>query len=107
MRVALPIDEDKGLDSIISNVFARANKFIIIDLIDHDIKDYEIFDNEARTFSHGAGPVAIKILVDKGVDAILAPEIGLGTRELIKEKGLKLYLIKPGKKVSEVIKEVF
>ena len=107
MRIAFPVDNEAGLESIISKVFARADKFLIIDIEEDRITDYYTIDNEAKDFSHGAGPVAIKLLLDNNVGYIAAPEVGVGTMELIREKGLKLYIVEAGEKVLNELKRIF
>lgn len=45
--------------------------------------------------------------LDNKVNAIVLSEIEIGVKELAKEKGIKLYKVKSGMKISEAIKEVF
>jgi len=94
-----------GIDDVVSEVFAKAETFTIVDydVENESIRDIQIIDNEAKTFSHGAGPVAIKILLDHGVEAVVTHEIGVGSMKLLEEKGIRLYRVDSGVKVREAL----
>ena len=108
MRIGIVTNGYKGLNDELSEVFARASTITLIDM-DIKTKNYkivEILKNEAVDFSHGAGPILIKTLIDKGVDIVVGPNIGVGTQELMKEKKIRFLKFKPGIKVSEIISNI-
>lgn len=108
MRIGIVTNGYNGLNDELSEVFARASTITLIE-VDIKTRNYKvvgILKNEAIDFSHGAGPILIKILIDKEVDIIVGPKIGIGTQELIKEKKIKFLEFKPGTKVSEVISKI-
>jgi predicted Fe-Mo cluster-binding NifX family protein len=40
------------------------------------IKNVKVLENPAVSYKHGAGPIAVKMLIDEGVNTIIAPEFG-------------------------------
>lgn len=107
-RIAIVTMGYKGLDDELSDVFAKAPTITLIEL-DVENRKYrllEIFENEAISFSHGAGPILIKVLLDRKVDIAIGPKVGIGTRELLKEKRIKFLEYSPGIKVSEIIQNI-
>ena len=112
MKIAFPTNDKRGLEDKISDVFAKSETFTIIDYDDKnkEICNVSIIYNEAKNFSHGSGPVAIKILMDRGVSIVATADIGVGSKELLKEKGIRLIKIKSGitvqKALETVLKEI-
>jgi len=108
MKIAFPTTDDKGLDSKVSEVFARAETFTIIDIEENTkkIKNVIVIDNEAKKFPHGAGPIAVKTLLDNGVNAVATYDIGFGSKELLKSSNIKIVRIKAVKHVYEVLDKV-
>jgi predicted Fe-Mo cluster-binding NifX family protein len=53
---------------VISDVFARASTFTIIDVVDGEVKEVEVEENKTSDFKQGTGPLATKTLKEKGVE---------------------------------------
>ena len=105
MRIAIATIGHDGIHDELADVFSRTPTITIIDL-NQESKEYhvtEIFDNEALSFKHGAGPILIKTLLDKKVDVAVGPKVGIGTEELLREKGIKFLKFREGTTVKEVI----
>ena len=94
-RIALATNEHRGLEDSISKVFGRAQTFTIIDIEDDKVIDLKILENSAKSFHHGAGPIGVKMLIDEGVEIVLANEIGIGAAELLKQHNIKHISVKP------------
>jgi len=77
-RIAVATDGKKGLEDTVSNVFGRARTFTIVDVEDEKIIGTSVMENPALPYKHGAGPIAIKMLIDDGVEIVLAKELGVG-----------------------------
>jgi predicted Fe-Mo cluster-binding NifX family protein len=77
-RIAVATDGKKGLEDVVSNVFGRAKTFTIVDAEDEKIINVSILENPALAYAHGAGPIAIKTLIDDGVEVVIANELGVG-----------------------------
>jgi len=106
LRIAVATNEKNGLEDVVSNVFGRAKTFTLIDSEDEKITKVTILKNSAASYHHGAGPIAVKMLVDEGVEVVLANELGVGASELLKQHNIKAILVKPGTKVLEATKKL-
>jgi predicted Fe-Mo cluster-binding NifX family protein len=91
------------LDDAISDIFAKAPVFTFIEIEDGEIKNVEVEENTASKFAQGAGPIVMKELKNRGVDAVIAGEVGPGARTLMEFGGIKLFTVKPGTKISTAV----
>ena len=82
-RIAVATEGKKGLEDIVSNVFGRAKTFTIVDADGEKIIGVSVLENPAIFYSHGAGPIVIKTLIDDGVEVVLANELGVGASEIL------------------------
>lgn len=105
-KLAIPTKGSKGMEDAVSNVFGRAEKFTIVEVRDGSIVNVEVVDNPAISYSHGAGPIAVKMLVDNGVTAIAASELGIGVSTLLDQKNIKKFKVKAGIPVKEAVEVV-
>jgi predicted Fe-Mo cluster-binding NifX family protein len=105
LKIAVATNGTNGLDDVVSNVFGRANTFTILDAEDKKISDVTVLENSAVSYHHGAGPIAVKMLVDAGVQVVLANELGIGASDLLKQHNITLIPVKPGTTVQDAIKE--
>ena len=105
LRIAIATNEKDGLGDVVSNVFGRAKTFTIVDAEDEKITGVTILENSAVSYHHGAGPIAVKMLVDEGVEVVLANELGIGASELLKQHNITIIPVKPGTNVEEAIKK--
>jgi predicted Fe-Mo cluster-binding NifX family protein len=106
LRIAVATNGKDGLEDVVSNVFGRAKTFTIIDAEDENITGVKILENSAAAYHHGAGPIAVKMLIDEGVKVVLAKELGLGASELLNQHNVKVVPVKPGTKVKVAAKKV-
>jgi len=103
LRIAVATNEKNGLKDVVSNVFGRAKTFTIVDAKDENITNVKILENSAVSYHHGAGPIAVKMLVDESVEVVLANELGFGASELLKQHNITFIPAKPGTNVGEAI----
>ena len=82
--VAVATNGNNGLNDIVSEVFGRAKTFNIISTEDEKVVKVKILDNLTRSYNHGAGPIAVKLLNDERVEVLLSNNIGIGAAELLK-----------------------
>lgn len=104
-RIAVATNGEDGLKDVVSNVFGRARTFTIVDVEDEKILDVNVLKNPALSYAHGAGPIAIKTLVDDGVEVVLAYELGIGASEILNQHNINFIKAKPGTNVGEIIKK--
>ncbi len=105
LRIAVATNDKNGLGDVVSNVFGRAKTFTIVDVEDENITDVRILENSAASYHHGAGPIAVKMLIDEDVNVVLANELGFGAAELLKQHKLKVIPVKPGTNVGDATKK--
>jgi predicted Fe-Mo cluster-binding NifX family protein len=103
MRIAIPSKGDRGMRDEVSDVFARAAYFTIIDLQNGDVENIMVEENIASSLKHGAGPMVVKMLKEKGVDAILTGELGPGAKTLLELSEIRAIRVAPGIKVRDAI----
>ena len=105
LRIAVATNERNGLNDVVSNVFGRTQTFTIITVENKNITGAKIVENSAASYHHGAGPIAIKTLIDEGVNMVLANELGFGASEFLKQHNVKFISVKPCTKVEDAAKE--
>jgi predicted Fe-Mo cluster-binding NifX family protein len=105
VKTAVATNAKKGLEDAVSNVFGRADTFTIVDAEDENITGVTTLENTAATYHHGAGPIAVKMLIDEGVEVVVANELGVGASELLKQHNITVVSVKPGTNVAEAVKK--
>ena len=104
-RIAVATDGKDGLEDVVSNVFGRARTFTVVDAEDEKVIGVSVLENPALSYRHGAGPIAIKMLIDEGVEVVICNELGVGASEILEQHNIIHIQAKPGAKVGEAIKK--
>jgi predicted Fe-Mo cluster-binding NifX family protein len=102
-RIAVATNGKKGLDDTVSNVFGRAKTYTIIDVDNEKVISLRVIENPALSYSHGAGPIAIKNLIDNRVKIVIANDLGVGASEILENHKVKHVQAKPGTNVKKAI----
>ncbi|KNF08602.1 hypothetical protein CLPU_6c00880 [Gottschalkia purinilytica] len=89
MKVCIPAQENKGVDSIAYNHFGSAPFFLIYDLEKEEIK---VIENGDLNHAHGMCQ-PLKALRGESVDAILVGGIGAGALMKLNNQGIKVYKV--------------
>lgn len=105
-RIAVATDGKNGAEDFVSNVFGRARTFTIVDVEDEKIIKVSVLENPALVYAHGAGPIAIKTLVDDGIEVVLASELGIGASDILKQHKILYVQAEPGTKVVDAVKKI-
>ncbi|MCO6041408.1 NifB/NifX family molybdenum-iron cluster-binding protein [Thermococcus alcaliphilus] len=106
MRIAVPTNGG-GREDTVAPVFARAPAFYIADVDENgNIVSEKVIQNSAAMVGGGAGPMAVQTLINEGVEAIIAPQVGPNAFGAIQAAGIKLYQVAPGTPVEDAIKSV-
>ncbi len=109
MRIAVPTNGGGREDTVAPPVFARAPAFYIADVDENGniVSEKVIQNSAAMAGGGGAGPMAVQTLINEGVEAIIAPQVGPNALGAIQAAGIKLYQVAPpGTPVEEAIKSV-
>ena len=105
LRIVVATKGHEGLGDVVSEVFGRANFFTIVDIDGEEIKDVKILENPAVSYKYGAGPIVVKMLVDSGVNMVLATELGPGASALLEQHNVTTIAVKPGAVVEESVRK--
>ena len=106
IKLAIPTREKGGMDDIISDVFGRAVTFTILDIKGRTVERVEVMRNPATAYKHGAGPITVKTLKDKGVTTIVAIEFGPGVSTLSDQFNIEKVEGPRATPVAEAVKQV-
>jgi len=104
-KIAIPTKGQGGLEDAVSDVFGRANTFTIVDVENNSIKNVMVLKNPAVSYEHGAGPIVVKMLIDSGVNMVIAAEFGPGVSTLFDQHKVTKITVQAGSSVSESLKK--
>jgi predicted Fe-Mo cluster-binding NifX family protein len=105
LRVAVPSKAQGGLEDVVSDVFGRANTFTVVDAERGIIKNVKVLKNPAVSYQHGAGPIVVKMLIDAGVNVVIAAEFGPGVSTLLDQHKVTKITVNAGRGIAESIKD--
>ena len=88
MLIAIPIKEDRGLDSETSPIFGRCPYFIFID---PETKAYRVEENAAISAPGGAGIQAAQLVVDNHANAIISADLGPKAHAVLSAAGITFF----------------
>ncbi len=95
-RIAVPLDNNNGLESIVAFRFARAAFFAIVDYENQQIISLNIYNNQYAMGGRGVGITVAQWLASMGVHAVLAPEIGPNALRALQSFGIRIIRVNPG-----------
>ncbi|AAL82149.1 dinitrogenase iron-molybdenum cofactor [Pyrococcus furiosus DSM 3638] len=104
MKIAIPTNGG-GREDTVAPLFARAPAFYIAEVDEKgNIISEKVIQNPAATAGRGAGPIAVQMLINEGVDTIVAPQVVPNALGAIQAAGIRVYYVTPGTPVEEAIK---
>jgi predicted Fe-Mo cluster-binding NifX family protein len=87
MKIAFPVEENKGLDSVVHGHFGSAPLFVFVDL---DADTAEVFENPDQDHDHGScNPMSA--LGGRRVDGVVVGGIGGGALKKLNTDGIIVY----------------
>ena len=87
MRIAIPCEDGRGLDSYVSMHFGRARYFVIADVINGKIVDVKVV--ELPFVDHVPDQIP-QFLHSLGVDTVLAYGVGMRARMFFEQLGIRV-----------------
>lgn len=103
IRLAVPTKGKEGMKDVVSEVFGRAKTFTIMEISEDRIDSVEVVENPAASYKHGAGPVVVRMLANKGVTMVASKEFGPGASTLLEQHNIKKKVVKAGISVAEAV----
>lgn len=91
MRIAIPTDDEKGLESRIAEHFGRANYYTFLD---ENGKLIEIIDNTSE--DKGGSGLLPELIKNHGATILLCKAIGPKAIDLCKKLGIEVYIKQAG-----------
>ncbi len=102
MRIAVATNNG-GLEDTVSPVFARAPTFTIVDVENGEIRNVRVMQNPAAMAGGGAGIQASQILINEGVQAVIAGNFGPNSSGILAQAGIAM-ISSPGTRVEDAVK---
>ncbi len=87
MRIAIPCEDARGLDSNVAMHFGKARYFLIADVVDGRVVNVEVV--ELPFVDHVPGQIP-KFLYSLGVDVVLAYGVGMRARMFFEQLGIRV-----------------
>jgi cation diffusion facilitator family transporter len=104
MRIAVPILEDKGLDSLTTLHFGNAPYFAFLDVEEGQIVGFYVKENQGAKMSHKKGIQAAHLLVEEKVDVVLAVSLGEGPFHVLGDNLIQIYYLPKSVKIQEAVR---
>ena len=89
MKVAVSSMGDK-LDAMVDPRFGRCAYFMVVNVENNEIKDFEAIKNPGVTAMGGAGIQAAQIIANKEVEALISGNIGPNAFNVLSGTGIKI-----------------
>jgi predicted Fe-Mo cluster-binding NifX family protein len=103
-KIAIPILEDRGLDSLVSLHFGSAPHFAFVEVEKGQIVGFYVAGNEAAKLKQKKGIAAAHFLIKEKSDAILTGGIGEGPFHVLSDNLVDLYYVPKTVGIREVIR---
>jgi predicted Fe-Mo cluster-binding NifX family protein len=103
-RIAIPIKEDKGMDSPAVLHFGSAPYFAFIEVEEGQIVSLNVRENEGARLSHKKGIQAANLLVEEKVDIVLAGSLGEGPFHVLGDNLIQIYSLPKSVEIREAIR---
>ena len=100
-----PVEEDRGLDSRVSGVFARAPFLAVVDVAGGKVAQVRVLPNPYAMGPGGAGPGLVEWVLGTGAEVVVAPGLGVNAAQAAEAAGLRVVRVEPGVTLREALKK--
>ncbi len=90
MRIAIPT-VGKDLDLMSAPIFGRAPGFLVVELENDKIKNYEFIPNPGASAWHGAGVAAAQAIVNANANVVITQTIGPNSFNILSSAGVAIF----------------
>jgi cation diffusion facilitator family transporter len=97
-RVAIPIEDDRGLESKISQHFAKSPHFILIDANKDGPRSWFVVENPGPRIERKKGIEAVHLLARHNTDVLATKEVGEGPYHALRDSSIQV--LDPGEESS-------
>jgi cation diffusion facilitator family transporter len=102
-RIAIPIEQDKGMKSSLDTHFGSASHFIFVEIGQGEIKNWIVKPNLGAKLSRKQGITTAKFLIAEKATTLLAVELGEGPFHMLKDNLAEIYAIQKTREVKEIL----
>lgn len=99
MKVAITA-RNNSTEALIDQRFGRCAFFAIYDT---ESKKTEFIENSAKDAEEGAGPAAVGIVANQGVEKIISGEFGFKIKSMLTDLNIQMVMLKEDKTIDEII----
>jgi len=102
-RIAIPVQEDRGLDSRISQHFGKSPYFILIDLHRDGPRTWFVVDNPGARIERKRGIEAAHLLARHKADVLVAKEVGEGPYHALRDNSIQIFALNEESNIERVL----
>lgn len=105
-RVAIPIAEDRGLESTPHPHLGRAPFFLFVDITEGRIEGWFVKENPGSKLDRKRGMAAGNLLVEEGISVLVTKGVGAGPFHSLRDRFVKIYELLEGAKISDILEAI-
>jgi cation diffusion facilitator family transporter len=102
-RVAIPVDENKGLESTLNPHLGAAPYFLLVDVDRGQVVNWFVEENPGVKLERKRGIAAADFLVKHRVDVLVTGGLGEGPFHVLKDGFVKVYKMPDGMRIQEIL----
>jgi len=102
-RIAIPIEKDKGLESMAKPHFGSAPYFILVDVDRGEMKNWAIKPNPSAKLSRKRGISSANFLKKEKVNTLIVNELGEGPFHVLRDSFIDIYELPEEITISEAV----
>jgi len=103
-KIAIPVELDKGLDSLVSLHFGNAPYFVFVDVTAGQILDFYVRFNEGSKLTRKKGIQAANLLVEENANVVLAGAIGEGPFHMLGDNLIQVYTLPKSMAIRDAVR---
>jgi predicted Fe-Mo cluster-binding NifX family protein len=104
IRVAVSTDDNAGLESHVSQVFARSPYVLFIDIVNGSVTNIYPIQNPYAMGGGGAGIAFAQFIIGSGARVVIASSIGMNVSSILSQYGIQVYNVPPGTRVVDALR---
>ena len=103
-RLALPVSDVSGLNSIVSEHFGTAPHFVFVDVNPDGVERWFVRENQAVDLEKKRGVTVTNMLLKEKTTALLSDELGEGPFHILRDSFVDVYVVEGGISVESAVK---
>jgi len=105
LRIAIPILEDRGMNSQSTPHFGSAPFFLFVDIEDGSIQSWMTRSNPGRSLERKRGVTTSDLLMHENVNTLLTGSLGAGPFHILRDSFIEIYELPEKIKASNAVKD--